>query len=107
MRVGDGYLLRQLLRMTPWIMIGFWIPACEEPTPQDPATKGEEMIVTADPEQPVPGFFWAIERDLAAMARPGRSRPLALDLDYLSHQKIRLLIALTEEALSEQETASE
>jgi atypical dual specificity phosphatase len=51
------------------------------------------------PSEPVSGFSWAIENQLAGMARPGAARDLSQDLAYLCDQKIDLLVSLTEQSL--------
>ena len=42
------------------------------------------------------GFSWVLDEQLAGMPRPGATRPLEDDLDFLVTQRIELLVSLTE-----------
>ncbi len=50
--------------------------------------------------EPAPGFSWVVADQLAAMARPGRERPLDEDLAFLQAAGISVLVSLTEEPIA-------
>jgi len=53
----------------------------------------------AAPADPMPGFSWIIEGELAGMPHPGQARTLEEDLLFLQGQGIDLLVSLTEEPI--------
>jgi atypical dual specificity phosphatase len=44
----------------------------------------------------MPGFSWVIGDQVAGMPRPGASRPLERDLQFLQDQRVDVLVSLTE-----------
>jgi len=63
---------------------------------------GSGAFVMHVPNEAVVGFSWAIEDEIAALAKPGVARPIGEDLAYLWGQRIQLLVTLTEDPLPEQ-----
>lgn len=51
----------------------------------------------------MPGFSWVVADQLAAMALPGRERPLARDLTFLQSAGVVVLVSLTEEPIPAEE----
>jgi len=53
----------------------------------------------------MPGFSWVVANQLAAMACPGRERPLAQDLAFLQQEGLAVLVSLTEEPIASEHLA--
>ncbi len=64
----------------------------------DPGVPQEDPVAVAVADT-MPGFSWLEPGQLAAMAKPGRQRPLAVDLAFLQTQGIKLLVSLTAEPI--------
>lgn len=58
-------------------------------------------------DEPMPGFSWVIDGELAGMPRPGGVRTLEQDLRFLSEQGIDLLVSLTETPTDPQAVAAQ
>lgn len=66
----------------------------------------DERADAAEPEAgTMQGFSWIEEGQLAAMARPGRQRPLDEDLAFLQSAGVSILVSLTEESVSKEALA--
>lgn len=67
--------------------------ACDLP-PSQLAESGRQAFDKED-DQDMRGFSWVIDRELAALPRPGGSHDLDKDLDFLADQGVSLLVSLT------------
>ena len=74
--------------------------AMAHPHDSSPDTSNQRSSLEA-----VPGFSWVAADLLAAMARPGRERPLDEDLAYLQAAGLSVLISLTEQPVAADDLA--
>ena len=56
----------------------------------------DSPVVQTETIAPAQGFSWVVPGELAAMALPGRERPLEQDAAFLDHEGIHVLVSLTE-----------
>ena len=91
--------LRRLSKALIGAIASLLLVACEAPPtnltaePNDDAKGGGNDQGTGD--ESMRGFSWVVDKRLAGMPKPGASRDLAKDLNFLKEQRIDLLVSLT------------